>query len=140
SATSIFPVRRASSRLRHAAHDQLHPWIKAEAEVPVISTEAQMLSYSALPLDAYSLEFDHLLVRRAQYKLIAECVKEKGFELGPYLPPGYESPPRRARLVARFGVGLAAEVQQYGYGLPPDYQGPPPPPPPPPMSQALDIA
>lgn len=68
------------------------------AEVPVISTEEQLLSYSALPLDAYSLDSDMFTIQVAEHSLLAECMAKQGFELEP-------SPPRRATGTRRASHG-----------------------------------
>lgn len=110
------------------------------AEVPVISTEEQLLSYSALPLDAYSLDSDMFTIQVAEHSLLAECMAKQGFELEPSPPPGYGHTPRQPRLVEKYGVGLLAEAQEYGYVPPPKYLGAPQPPPPPPLSPARQAA
>lgn len=112
------------------------------AEIPVISTEAQMLAHTALPLDAYSLEFDHQLIEKARDKLVADCLVEMGFDLSQYAPyrPLFPEPPPRLPRLRQYGVGIMAEVQQYGYDTPPKYAGPSQPPVPPPMSEALATA
>ena len=110
------------------------------AEVPNISTEEQMLSHSAFPLDAFSLDGDFLVIMVAEHRLLAECMAEQGFDLSPFPPPGYEEAPRQPRLADKYGVGLMAEVQEYGYVPPPKYFGPPQPPPPSPLSPERQAA